>query len=79
MLLRSRKETGKPGGAGAGADRGKRGPEEEAGLDPAGKEFGYVPSGQERHFGGHEAGVGDVTWDVFRRMTPRALQRLDGS
>lgn len=53
VLLRNRKEAEKPGGAGAGADRGERGPEEEAGLDPAGKEFGYVPSGQERLFGGH--------------------------
>lgn len=37
VLLRSRKEAGKPGGAGAGADRGERGLEKEAGLDPAGK------------------------------------------
>lgn len=53
MLLRSRKEAGKPGGAGAVADRGERGPEKEAELDPAGKEFGCILSGQERLFGGH--------------------------
>lgn len=34
VLLRSRKEAEKPGGAGA-----ERGPEKEAGLGPVGKEF----------------------------------------
>lgn len=48
MLLRSRKEAGKPGGAGA-----ERGPEKEAGLGPVGKEFGCILSGQERLFGEH--------------------------
>ena len=54
------------GGAGAQAVRGERGPERKAGLDPVGKEFGFILSGQERQFlEGVKQGGGDVACYVL--------------
>lgn len=53
MLLRSRKEAGRVGsGLGPVEAEGRPASKREAGLDPAGKEFGFILSGQERLSGG---------------------------
>lgn len=53
VLLRSRKEARRVGwGLGQVEAEGRPASKKEAGLDPAGKEFGFILNGQERLFGG---------------------------